>query len=374
MRLTLVISSLTRGGAERVMSILASAWAEQGKQVTLLSFDHGEEPAYSLHPSVKLKSLGLLAFSTSFFQALRRNAARIRVLRRAIRESQPEIVISLMDTTNVLTLLATRRLNVPVIIGEQTDPALYDIGRIWNFLRRLIYPFANALVCPVAASLARFQAMAKVRGYVIPNPFPVPRGLAPLAEQKNNRVLVAMGRLVHQKGFDLLLNAFAQIADHHPHWSLTILGEGPLRKELQAQIEALGLQGRVKLAGAVADPFPVLCAGDLFVLSSRFEGFCLALCEAMACGLPAVSFDCPEGPAAIIRDGVDGLLVPAGDVGALVAALDRLMGDAQERQRLAVCAPEVRERFSTERTLSMWQELLDELPAAAMPLCRTITL
>lgn len=370
MRLTLVISSLTRGGAERVMSILASAWAEQGKQVTLLSFDHGEEPAYSLHPSVKLKSLGLLAFSTSFFQALRRNVSRIRVLRRAIRESQPEIVISLMDTTNVLTVLATRRLDVPVIIGEQTDPALYDIGRIWNFLRRLVYPFANALVCPAAASLARFQAMAKVRGYVIPNPFPMPRGLAQLNEEKNSRVLVAMGRLVYQKGFDLLLNAFAQIADHHPHWSLTIVGEGPLRRELQAQIEALELQGRVKLAGAVADPFTVLCAGDLFVLSSRFEGFSLALCEAMACGLPAVSFDCPEGPGTIIRDGVDGVLVPAGDVGALVAALDRLMGDAQERQRLAVCAPEVRERFSTERILSLWQELLDELPAA-MPLVST---
>lgn len=363
MRLTLVIASLTRGGAERVMSILAGAWVSQGKEVTLLTFDHGEEPAYPLDPAVKRQSLGLLGYSNNFLQGIWRNFGRVLMLRRAIRASRPDIVLSFLDTTNVLTLLATRGLSVPVIISERTDPALYDIGTIWDLLRQFAYPLADVLVCPTEASLKRFRAIVEVSGFAIPNPVaitPAPR-VAPQKEPSANRVLIAMGRLVPQKGFDLLLDAFAKIAGKHREWTLTILGEGPERHELQAQAESLHLGSRVRFAGAVADPFSRLRAADLFVFSSRFEGFGMALAEAMACGLPVVSFDCPEGPGAIIRAGIDGVLVPPEDVGALANALDRLMGDAEERQRLAARAPEVRERFSVERAVSRWQEVFDAL-------------
>ena len=204
--------------------------------------------------------------------------------------------------------------------------------------------------------------MTRVRGQAIPNFIHVPCSPATGIKRNSERhLLIAMGRLVHQKGFDLLLQAFAQIAGRHPQWTLTILGEGPLRSELQSQTEALHLQERVHFTGAVANPFPMLRAADLFVFPSRFEGFGMALAEAMACGLPAVSFDCPEGPAEIIRDGIDGILVPPEDVGALAKALDRLMDDTQERQRLAERAPDVLERFSRDRILLVWQELFDKL-------------
>jgi GalNAc-alpha-(1->4)-GalNAc-alpha-(1->3)-diNAcBac-PP-undecaprenol alpha-1,4-N-acetyl-D-galactosaminyltransferase len=369
MRMTLVISSLWGGGAERVVSLLASGWAEQGNEVTVLTFDHGEGHSYPLHPRVKRRCLGLRATSSHFLQGLYRNLGRIRTLRRAVRESRPDMVISAVDATNVLVLLATRWLRVPVIIMEQTDPALHDIGRTWHLLRRLVYPLANALVCPVSASLARFQAMTRVQGCTIPNPFAVPPGPVRRDREQERPTLLAMGRLVHQKGFDLLLNAFAQIADHHPLWSLTILGEGPLKSELQGQIEALELEGRVKLLGAVEDPFPYLYAADMFVFSSRFEGFPLALCEAMACGLPVVSFDCPEGPAAIIRHQADGILIPAQNVKALAAEMAHLMSDPAARQRLAARAPEVLERFSAGRILAMWQQLFENLlsPPSRVP-------
>jgi len=367
MRLTLVISSLGFGGAERVLTSLANCWAEQGREVSLLTFEPSDasSAAYPIHPSVKVRRLGLAAVSAHLVMGLLRNLWRIRVLRRAIRESHSDVVISFMNSTNILTLAATRWLGTPVIISERADPLRHDIGPLWSFLRRIVYPFADALVCQTSSALIQFQSMTKVRGFVIPNLVAKPF----IFDDRNVRhdaraaghSLVAMGRLAPQKGFDLLLNVFSFLADSHPDWSLTVIGDGPLRNELETQAKALKLTNRVHFTGVISEPLCALRNADLYVLSSRFEGFPNVLCEAMACGLPVVSFDCPSGPRDIIRDGVDGILVPPEDVDALVTCLDRLMSDDQERKRLAARARDILDRFSSEKILALWEELFDEV-------------
>jgi glycosyltransferase involved in cell wall biosynthesis len=364
MRLTLVIPSMERGGAERVMSILASSWAENGHKITLLTLKREVNPAYELHPDVKLRNLGLTGKpATNSLFAVFGQVARLRALRRAIRESQPDLIISFMERTNVLTLVATRGLRIPVIVSERVDPRHYDIGRLWNGLRSLTYRWAAALVCQSRTSLIWFEQRVKVKGRVIPNPIlALKEGTAHLPlKNAESHTMVAMGRLVDQKGFDLLLDAFGELSARYTTWSLVIMGEGPLRSELEARARALHLEHQVQFAGEVSDPFPVLRAAELFVLSSRFEGFPNALCEAMACGVAVVSFNCPSGPAEIVRHGVDGILVPPGDVSALVAALDQLMKDQHERDRLASRAPEVVERFSRDKVLLLWEKLFEEV-------------
>lgn len=168
---------------------------------------------------------------------------------------------------------------------------------------------------------------------------------------------LAAGRLVEQKGFDLLIEAFARVAGQHPQWDLVIVGDGPLRTDLEHAVRRRGLQNRVFLPGKVGNIGDWYEAAHLFVLSSRFEGFANVLAESLSHGLPAISFDCPTGPADIIRHGVDGLLVPPNDVGKLAAAMSLVMNDENLRSALAARAVEARERFSVERIAAQWEAL-----------------
>lgn len=363
MKLALVIYSLSAGGGERVMSLMANYWAMKGWAIALLTLDDGSVPPfYYLDPRIKHISLGILGNSPNLLSAIWNNLKRIWILRSAIIEIKPDAAISFLSATNVLTLLATRNLKIPVIVDEQIHPGMYPIGRFWELLRRWTYPHADRVVAVTARALSYFSPQIQSRGYVIPNP----ALSVNVAEISSDKLLVkpsaiAMGRLHPQKGFDLLLQAFAQLKDCYPEWNLTILGEGELRPQLESLRDRLQLCDRVHFPGAVKNPHDFLKQADIFVMSSRFEGFPNALCEAMACGLPVISTDCPSGPKEIIRPEIDGLLVPSEDVNALVAAMDRLMSNPAERKRLAARAPEVTEQFSLEKIMNNWEELLDKV-------------
>ena len=361
MRITLVISTGGAGGAERAISTMANYWAARDREVTILTLSSEAGDWYELHPRVKRVGLNLLSASAHLGEALRNNLRRVRSLRRELRRARPDVVISFVDKTNVLTLLASVGLRVPVIVSERTDPRQHGIGFAWNGLRRWLYPRADAVVMQSRGLHAWACGFVRSNSvYVIPNSVkPVLNGTEyPSNQQGSGHTVIAMGRLSKEKRFDLLLRAFCQCARRHDDWSLIILGEGEERGSLEALIGELDLKDRVSLPGRVRDPTRILQGADLFVLSSRFEGFPNALLEAMACGLAVISTDCGSGPREIIRDGLDGLLVPANDLDALASSMDRLMIDHEERQRLGARAEEVIERFSIEKIMTMWDDLL----------------
>jgi glycosyltransferase involved in cell wall biosynthesis len=357
-RLTIVIHSLDGGGAERIASWMANHWVRADNHVTLITLDLPHTDRYEVDPRVERIALGLMAVSRNALQAVVRNLMRRRKLAQAIAASQPNWVISLTDKTNVLTLLACRGVTRQVVVYELTDPRHHDIGRYWSWLRRWTYPGAYALVVQTESVRQWFrQWLKRVPIHIIPTGVPRQETTEPVERPPGYRIL-AVGRLEPVKGYDLLIEAFARIAAIHPQWHLWIAGSGSLYAVLQREIKRRGLEKRVKLWGHVAHPEVLMQQSDLFVLSSRYEGFPTALLEAMASGLPAVSFDCQSGPADIIRQGVDGLLVPPEDVGALATAMSRLMSDEGLRQAMAERAREVATRFSQERFFERWEEVL----------------
>ncbi len=360
-RLTAVIGTLGAGGAERIMAILTDAWVERGWEVTLLLTlaEPAEEAFFAVDPRITIRRLDLYRPSHDVLDAVRNNAGRLRVIRRAIRSSRPDLVLAFMVETNVLTILAMLGLRTPLVVEEHIYAAWPPLGLPWRILRLLTYPLASSVVALTPSALATLGLARGRRGRVIPNPVmePPPGSEEPV----DPPVAVAMGRLVPQKGFDLLLEAFASVAERHPEWRLEIWGEGPDRDALEAQRDALGLADRVAFPGRTRDPYLVFRQAGLFVMSSRREGFPTVLGEAMACGTAVISFDCPSGPRELIRDGIDGLLIPPNDVPGLAAGMEHLMTDRGQARALASRAPEVLDRYALPKVLSLWDELFADV-------------
>lgn len=364
-RVTFVISALVTGGAQRVMSLMANYWAKEGWTITIVTLDDGQQaPFYELDPRVALRPQALAGDSKNLLQGLLRNGQRLLRLRHAIVGTHPHIVISFIDQINVLVLLSTLGTRIPIVVSERIDPHVGTIGKAWELLRRILYPRASRLIVQSERAARYFSPSVQKKCRVIPNPISQMQVTGVAAGKTDDRAtgtIIAMGRLREQKGFDLLLRAFAPIARDFPEWSLQIWGEGASRSDLEVLRDELGLREQVYLPGTTQQPFEQMSQADLFVLSSRYEGFPNVLCEAMACGLPVISFDCPSGPSEIIRDGIDGILVANGDILALAAAMRRLMESFKERQRLAARATEVTQRFGIDRVMGIWEAELQEI-------------
>jgi glycosyltransferase involved in cell wall biosynthesis len=265
-----------------------------------------------------------------------------------------------VDYTNLYTLIATRGLRVPVVVSERVDPRAYRIASWQRALRRVLYSRAAALVVqtPRIAEWARSVVPAE-RVHVIPNPVPIPSRRHGASAPPT---IIAAGRLVRQKGFDLLIEAVAGLdRGVLKGWRVEIVGDGPERRALQDQIQHLGLREWVTLAGQVSDLERRFSSASMFVLSSRFEGFPNALTEAMSWGVPIVAFDCPTGPRELIHDGVNGRLIAPTDVGALRAAIAELARSPDERLRLGVEARRSLGRFEPNEIADAWDQLFEEV-------------
>jgi glycosyltransferase involved in cell wall biosynthesis len=229
----------------------------------------------------------------------------------------------------------------------------------WRFMAPMVARRSARLVMQTANAKSALPDNLRAKASVIPNPVVLPERGEPAVKAAGTR-FVAAGRLEPQKGFDLLLEAFEPVARRIGDASLTIHGEGSQRSALEAQVVRLGLAGRVFLPGTTKAPGGWISPGDVFVLSSRFEGFPNVLLEALTGGMAAVAFDCPWGPGEILADGQSGLLVQAENVAALGDALISVGTDDGLRHRLAAAGHASAYRYSAPFVAARWDEVISD--------------
>jgi glycosyltransferase involved in cell wall biosynthesis len=366
MKIVLLISAMQDGGAEAVASTLVNAWVARGDTVTLVATYSGKSTCnYPLSERVNFvyladrvtrKGRGLLAFLERFGK-----------LRALLRESRADVIVSFLTNVNITTILASRGLNIPVIASEHTNPLADRRSKLYNFLCRHVYPRADmlTLLTEDVVEPYRKQFVPKMKHIeVMPNPLPDGVFMQALERDGERKRVVTLGRLNETKQFDLLIDAFAMLAGDFPDWDLTIWGEGPERAKLEAQVERLKMKQRIFLPGRTLSPWKELARADVFAMSSRHEGLPMALMESMAMGLPVVAFDCPSGPKELTRNGADGLLIPPGDAAAMAGGLSKLMSDPALREHYgARAALSVRERYSLQAVLRIWDELFARVGA-----------
>ncbi|HKR15247.1 MAG TPA: glycosyltransferase [Pyrinomonadaceae bacterium] len=377
MRVTLVIAGLGGGGAERICINLANAWAERGKQTTLLTIlQKSRAPAYAIDPRVERRDIGCprpaqlselnpaaiapvqRLLDVALCPQLLQDLSTIAMLRHAILGAKPDVVVSFIDRTNVRVLAAMAETRVPVVVCEVTDARRISLGK-WDGAREELYRRSAAAVIAPDPSIAQWLASKGARARAIHNPL-----VAPLIQHHGlkgeRRRLVTLSRLSAEKRPEFLVRAFASIAARFPEWDLELHGLGPQQNFLEHLVEKLA-PNRVRFCGFTEDPYSVLASADLFVSASRLEGFGNAIWEALACGLPVVAMDAGPPVRALVRHGIDGLVVSQNTMLALANALAELMGDEVKREAYASRAPEVLERFPFESALEKWEELFREI-------------
>ena len=363
LRIMLFIHSLRGGGAERVAVDLAARWIANGHDVLLVTQTDASEDAYELNKQVQRISL-----KTAGFKGVLANLRRLYILRREIRRHRPDIVIGFMTTSSILAVLAASGISrCHVIATEHTHPPSQTLSGLWQKLRRYTYPKASKVITLTHGTEAWLEKHVPGSNIaVIPNavhwPLENKEPVIQYVKAPGRKLLLGVGRLHHDKGFDLLIKAFASIAHLHPEWDLIILGEGDKREALQKQLEEAGMSSRISMPGRAGNMLAWSKMADIYVLSSRTEGLSNSLLEAMACGVPSVAFDCDTGPREIIRPDLDGVLVqPAEDEEALAAHLSALMFNQAKQVELGKRAIDVRDRFSMRRISGLWQQVFNEV-------------
>ncbi|QDT12595.1 glycosyltransferase family 4 protein [Planctomycetes bacterium K23_9] len=359
MKIACIIHSLDGGGAERVMAGLASRLCDRGHEVVLVTLDNGVKNRHELSSAVRRVPLDLMRVSRSQLDRFFNSRRRVAMIRDSLLDQKPDVVLSFCDRTNIDVLSGLRNHSLPIVISERSDPSQQNLGRWWEYRRKSVYRRADRVVALTRSAADHLRPICSCPIDVIASAVEQPPIESDRAAAESNRRILAVGRLEYEKGFDRLLDAFSTVSQQHSQWSLRIVGDGSLRKQLQSQADALGLDDRVTMPGWIKPIWGELADATLFALPSRYEGFPSALLEAMAMGVPSIAMDCESGPRAIVENESNALLIP-NDRGELAQGLLRLIEDCQLRNRIAAGAKSVLERFSWDKMVDSYERVLSE--------------
>lgn len=349
MRIAFFIGSMGRGGAERVISILANEYADKGWDVDILML-LANRVEYDLRPQINV--LSLIGTSTSYAK----NALFwLTKIRKYVSTVKPDRVVSFIGRVNAVVLTATIGMKVPIIVSERNDPKHDGRGKAMLWYCNTIYHRAKAIVFQNKYERSCFNKSLESKGVIVPNPVQVSATKKCDGEEF---VVATAGRLNHQKNHFMLIDAMELIHEKHPYVRCRIYGEGDLRNELQAYIDNKGLNEAVSLEGNCTDIHERLSECSMFVLTSEFEGLSNALIEAMMIGLPCVTTNY-NGAEEIVRDGENGLIVGRGKANELADAIIQLLQNPSLRIAIIKKSQESAKEYMALSVLKKWKEVIE---------------
>lgn len=349
MKISFFIGSMRRGGAERVISILANAYAEKGWDVEIaLLLEH--EVGYEHHPSIRIVDL-----SKGHGGRLGKVPSWLCNIRTYVKTSRPDRIVSFVGRINALVLTACFGLKIPIVVSERNDPKHDGRSGFMLWYCNQLYKQAAAIVYQTAYEMSCFAPSLKEKGCIVPNPVSVSaQPQTPVALR-----IVTAGRLQPQKNQAMLVEAVARLVPQFPQVRLDIYGAGALKETLQEQIASLHLEDVVTLQGNVTDLHSRIATARMFVLCSEFEGLSNALIEAMMLGLPCISTDYP-GASELVQEGVNGCLVPCKDVAALTDAMASLLSQEDVAAQLGKQALQASKQYEKDVVLTQWINIINK--------------
>lgn len=362
------------GGVERVLTLKANYFAEHyGYDITIILTEGKDKPLfYPLSDKIKVINLNIgfeelwtCSFLKKVLVYLKKQCQFKKSLTNELMRLHPDITISLLRREiNFINAIKDGSRKIGELHVNRANYRNFEANDS-NFIKNLFAKFWMRNLVSKLKQLDRFVVLTEEDKSawpelhnicVIPDPLSfVPKSISPLTEKR----VIAVGRYVYQKGFDLLLQAWAEIEKQYPDWHLAIFGDGN-RAPYEQQVKDLGIDSsRCHLNEPTADIQQEYVNSSIFTFSSRFEGFGMVLIEAMACGLPVVSFACPCGPKDIIKDGEDGLLVGNGNIDALAVSVSQLISDETLRISMSQAGQRNVQRFYMEHIAKRWKDIFE---------------
>lgn len=358
-KIALFISSLQKGGSERVMVNLAEYFYNKNYEVLLVT-QYKREVEYEINPAIKR------VYSETEEHLLqggriRNFVTRFQTLRNIWKEYQPDVILSFLGKNNLMAVITAMGLPTKVAVSVRGEPTMEYVGKTMQMIAKLVFGFADGIIMQTKMACEFLPGYLHKKAVVLSNPLnPVFLNARYTGEKEN--LIVAAGRLDENKNHAMLIEAFSKIADEFPKMKVIIYGEGESRKELEQLIEEKGLHDKVSLPGSTSHISEKVGKARVFVLTSNTEGMPNSIMEAMALGVPVISTDCPcGGPATLIEQGVNGMLVPVNDANALAEALTLVLSDEQLEKQLGENAYQITNRLHPDKVNAEWETYLQSL-------------
>lgn len=357
-RIALFINSLQKGGSERVMVNLAEYFQSQKYDVILIT-QYKRENEYEISANIR-RIYSEPEPEELTGSRIRNFRIRFHHLRDIWKKYKPDIILSFLGKNNLMAIATAAFLPSKVAVSVRGEPTMEYEGHLMQFLAKRMFRFADGVILQTERAKDFFPKAVQKKSVILKNPLsPMFVGRKPVIQRDN--VIVAAGRLDENKNHAMLIHAFSRIAGEYPNMRLVIYGEGELRGQLTELVKEKELEERISFPGSIDNVADEIGRAKIFALTSNTEGMPNTVIEAMVLGTPVISTDCPcGGPAMLINDGENGLLVPVGDAYALADAMRKLLSDEELAQKISENARKLAEELAPEKVDREWMEYLFE--------------